>query len=112
MVDMNYPEDRYQLHVMLLDVGPAAWRRLLVRPDMTIEELHRLIQLCMGWGDQNWHEFRIHGLAHFGRRRGCGGSDPSETAGKTLSSFCLTPGERIRYDYGGWRCSVANNRAG
>lgn len=99
-------EERYQLHVMLLDVGPAAWRRLLIRPDMTIDELHRLIQLCMGWSEENWHEFRIHGAAQFGRRRGYGGSDPSGTADKTLSSFCLIPGERFRYDYGGWRCQL------
>jgi hypothetical protein len=70
-----------------------------MRPDITLEALHRLIQLCMGWGDQSWHEFRIHGLAQFGRRRGYGGSDPIETADKTLSSFCLTPGERIRPPY-------------
>jgi hypothetical protein len=106
MAKMVYPEDRYQLHVMLLDVGPAPWRRLLVRPDMTIGELHRLIQLCMGWGDRSWHEFWIHGLAQFGRRRGCGGADLSGMAEEPLSSFCLTPGERIGYDYGGWRCQL------
>ena len=84
---------------MLLDVGPAPWRRLLVRPGMTIDELHRLIQLCMGWGERTWHEFWFHGTIHFGRRAGYGGLDPSGTADTMLSSFCLTPGERFRYDY-------------
>nr|KIS30375.1 hypothetical protein TQ38_23050 [Novosphingobium sp. P6W] len=61
----------------------------------------------MGWGDRSWHEVRIHGLAQIGRRRGRGGADLSETAEKKpLSSFCLTPGERIGYDYGGWRCQL------
>ena len=99
-------EERYQLHVMLLNVGPAPWRRLLIRPNTTIDELHRLIQLCMGWEEEAWHEFRIHGALQFGRRRGYGGSDPSGTADKTLASFCLIQGERFRYDYGGWRCQL------
>jgi hypothetical protein len=99
-------EERYLLHLMLLDVGPAPWRRLLIQPDTTIDELHRLIQLCMGWREETWHEFRIHGTVQFGRRRGYGGSDPSGTAGNTLASFCLIPGERFRYDYGSWRCQL------
>jgi hypothetical protein len=106
MAKVTIPEERYQLHVMLLDVCSAPWRRMLVRPDMTIDELHRLIQLCMGWGEATWHEFRIHGTIQFGRRRGFGGSDPSGTADRALSSFCLIPGERFRYDYGGWRCQL------
>ena len=81
-------EERYQLHVMLLDVGPAPWRRLLIRPETTIDELHRLIQRCMEWDDQTWHSFRIHGTVQFGRRRGYSGSDQSGTA-----DMALSPGE-------------------
>ncbi|WP_370516195.1 hypothetical protein [Novosphingobium sp. 18052] len=72
-------------------------------PETTIDELHWLIQLCMGWGEHSWHEFRIHGNLQFVRRRGYGGTDPSGTADRRLSSFCLIAGERFRYDYGGWR---------
>jgi hypothetical protein len=106
MTKVAAAEERYQLHVMLHHVNPAPWRRLLVRPDMTIDHLHRLIQLSMGWAEETWHEFRIHGTVHFGRRLGYGGSDPSGTADKTLASFCLIPGERFGYNYGGWRCQL------
>lgn len=99
-------EERYQLHVMLLDVGPAPWRRLLVRPETTIDELHRLILRCMAWEESAWHAFRIHGTLHFGRRSGYGGSDPGGTADTALSRFRLIPGERFSYDYGDWRCQL------
>jgi hypothetical protein len=60
----------------------------------------------MDWDEQTWHSFRIHGAVQFGRRRGYGGSDPSGTADTALSYFCLIPGERFSYDYGGWRCQL------
>ena len=106
MVQVGFFEERYQLHVLLLDVGPAPWRRLLVRLETTIDELHRLIQLCMGWDERTWHEFWLHGNVYFGRRAGYGGTDPSGTADKPLSSFCLIPGERFRYSYGSWHCQI------
>lgn len=99
-------EERYQLHVMLLEVGPAPWRRLLIRPETTIDELHRLIQRCMEWGERAWHVFRIHGAVQFGRRSGYGGSDPGGTADTELLHFRLIPGGRFCYEYGDWRCQL------
>jgi Plasmid pRiA4b ORF-3-like protein len=99
-------EERYQLHVMLLDVGPAPWRRLLIRPDTTVDELHRLVQRCMGWDERAWHEFRIHGTLQFGRRSGYGGLDSGGTADTKLSHFRLIPGERFSYNYGNWCCQL------
>ena len=37
--------------MILLDVGLTAWLRLLVRQDMAIDELHRLIELFIGWDE-------------------------------------------------------------
>jgi hypothetical protein len=37
MTDVVAPEERYQLHLLLLDVGPSPWRRLLIRPDTTVD---------------------------------------------------------------------------
>ena len=30
----------YQLHILLLEISPAIWRRVLVRSDSTIADLH------------------------------------------------------------------------
>jgi hypothetical protein len=37
------------------------WRRLLIRDDTTITDLHYILQITMGWSDDHLHQFRIHG---------------------------------------------------
>ena len=37
------------------------WRRLLVRSDSTIADLHHTLQIAMGWEDARLHEFIIRG---------------------------------------------------
>jgi hypothetical protein len=51
----------YQLRVWLREISPAIWRRLLVRSDSTIADLHYTIQIAMGWTDFHLHQFIIHG---------------------------------------------------
>jgi len=55
-----------QIKVTLLGTTPPIWRRLLVPADMTLEQLHRVLQEAMGWDDDHLHEFRI-GQRRFGR---------------------------------------------
>jgi hypothetical protein len=38
----------YQLRIWLREISPAIWRRLLVRSDSTIADLHYTIQIIMG----------------------------------------------------------------
>ena len=51
----------YQLRVWLREISPAIWRRLLVRSDSTIADLHYTLQIAMGWTDFHLHQFIIHG---------------------------------------------------
>lgn len=37
------------------------WRRLLVRSDLTLFGLHRVIQIAFGWEDYHLHAFKVHG---------------------------------------------------
>ncbi len=55
-----------QIKVTLLGSSPPIWRRLLVPADMTLEQLHSVLQEAMGWDDDHLHEFRI-GQRRFGR---------------------------------------------
>ena len=48
----------YQLKVSLLGARPPIWRRLLVAPDTTFQDLHRIIQLAMGWQACHLHMFQ------------------------------------------------------
>src|ERR671923_1264279 len=51
----------YQLKVALRGIGPLIWRRLLVRADTSIADLHHILQLAMGWTNSHLHRFLIHG---------------------------------------------------
>jgi hypothetical protein len=51
----------YRLKVVLLGISPMIWRRLLIRSDHTIADLHHILQIAMGWTDTHLHQFRIHG---------------------------------------------------
>ena len=60
----------YQLRVVLRGVSPLIWRRLLVRSDSSIADLHATLQIASGWSDEHLNRFMIHGreygVAHLG----------------------------------------------
>ncbi len=60
------PAEIYQLKVTLLNTRPPIWRRLLVPAGFTLEGLHGVLQLAMGWDDSHLHEFRV-GKKRFGK---------------------------------------------
>ena len=42
----------YQLHIVLRGVSPLTWRRVLIRGDTTIADLHEASQQLLGWTDE------------------------------------------------------------
>lgn len=65
------PPEIYQIKVTLLGTSPPIWRRLLVPADVTLAQLHDVLQTAMGWDDGHMHEFSI------GQRR-IGRPDPED----------------------------------
>src|SRR5436853_7808537 len=51
----------YQLRIWIRKISPQLWRRLLVRSDSTIAELHDTLQIAFGWADDHLHQFLIRG---------------------------------------------------
>ncbi|RJP48479.1 MAG: plasmid pRiA4b ORF-3 family protein [Anaerolineaceae bacterium] len=47
----------YQLKVTLRGSKPPIWRRLLVSASTTLDRLHQIIQIAMGWTDSHLHQF-------------------------------------------------------
>jgi hypothetical protein len=58
--------DIYQVKVTLLGTKPPIWHRLLVPADVTLAQLHNVVQVAMGWEDGHMHEFRV-GQRRFGQ---------------------------------------------
>jgi Plasmid pRiA4b ORF-3-like protein len=51
----------YQLRIWIRKISPQIWRRLLVRSDSTIAQLHDTLQIAFGWADEHLHQFLIRG---------------------------------------------------
>lgn len=47
----------YQIRVTLQHTKPPIWRRLIVPADITLGDLHVVIQIAMGWMDGHLHQF-------------------------------------------------------
>src|SRR5260370_5336875 len=47
----------FQLKVTLLGTRPPIWRQLLVPTDLTLAQLHDVLQVAMGWQECHMHEF-------------------------------------------------------
>jgi hypothetical protein len=95
-----------QLKVNLAGAEPPIWRRLLVRDDTTLDELHLAIQISFGWANAHMYEFRLGKKVFQGEPDGLlavdamwsgGGAEP--TAGVLLNTLKLTPKSRLQYTY-------------
>lgn len=51
----------YQLKLHLLGMSPQISRRVLVRADTTLAELHHIFQVVMGWENWHLHSFKLWG---------------------------------------------------
>lgn len=49
----------YQIKITLDDIRPPIWRRVQVPGEITLAELHDVIQVAMGWENCHLHEFQI-----------------------------------------------------
>jgi hypothetical protein len=88
----------YQLRVGLREISPAIWRRLLVRSDSTMADLHYILQIAMGWTDMHLHQFVIRGKRYGVPKIGgiFFADDPHQVR---LGDFQFRQKERFVYEY-------------
>lgn|GEM_PF-455570 len=94
----------YQLKVTLQGAKPPIWRRILVPGDTTLEQLHKVIQLCMGWTDSHLHQFLIDRTCYClpDEDDSLRTSRPKDEAKFSLQALeeKILPGFQYIYDYG------------
>ena len=61
------PAPAIEFKMTLLGSEPPIWRRFAVRQDLTLTQLHDVIQVVMGWQDSHLHQFMI-GEARYASR--------------------------------------------
>lgn len=54
----------YQFKIVLVDSAPPIWRRVAVQPDITLHDLHVILQTVMGWHGRYPHVFEIAGVTY------------------------------------------------
>ena len=98
----------YQLRIVLRDVSPLIWRRILVMDITSIADLHTILQIILEWSDDHLNQFIIHGKSygvyHIG---GLSFLDDPKTV--RLKDFQFRPNEMFRYEYNfndGWEFDI------
>src|SRR4030095_6560809 len=88
----------YQLKITLRGISPLIWRRLLVRAETSIADLHYILQLAMGWTDSHLHRFLIQGKEYGSADDGGMGfaDDPKQIK---VADFRFRLLERFLYEY-------------
>lgn len=87
-----------QLRVVLREISPLVWRRLLVSSESTIADLHDVLQASFGWSDDHLHRFEVHGH-EYGISSLGGISFRDDAREVRLGSLGLRIGERFVYEY-------------
>lgn len=98
----------YQLRIDLRDIRPPIWRRVLVPGDMSLADLHNVIQTLFNWLDYHLHIFDIFGL-HYGVPDPDDFMEVRDENDLRLATFIA--GEGVSFDYtydfgDDWRHSI------
>ena len=84
------PFRRLTFRIVLLKVSPLVARLVSVPDDLSLEELHEVLQLTLGWRCEPFYSFRIHGQ-EISRRR--------HLRSRLLREFQLRRREKFLYTY-------------
>src|ERR1035437_10070760 len=87
----------YQLRIVLRRTSPHIWRRVLVRSDSTLGNLHQIVQVLFSWADLHAHRFVLRGRSLGASATAAVSSWPAPEV--LLSEFKLQAKERFFYDY-------------
>ena len=99
-----------QLKITLKYVRPPIWRRIQIRPDISLAALHRVLQITMGWYDSHLHQFRArktyYGVPDRDEFNELNLKDESKTQ---LGRVLTKPKQKLIYEYDfgdGWEHEI------
>jgi DNA invertase Pin-like site-specific DNA recombinase len=89
----------YQLKITLKDIRPPIWRRVQVRSDATLAQLHWVIQISMGWTNSHLHSFNIQGNEYGVPMPEFDFDDMKVSDEQTVKLSKVIPGEKFKFSY-------------
>lgn len=87
-----------QLRAVLRGISPLICRRLLVRADTSIAQLHHILQVAFGWQDMHLHRFEIRGR-EYGIHQEGGPFFDTDAHKALIGQLKLRRLERFTYEY-------------
>jgi hypothetical protein len=106
---LTFPCPIYQTQVSLRDVRPAIWRRILLRSDVSLARLHKILQALMGWYDYHLYQFQIRGKTHGPPREDDDDYGKRESVRIEVSTVFANGPDTILYEYDfgdGWEVDI------
>ena len=97
----------YGLKITLLNTKPPVWRRVCLPGEITLDRLHDIVQIVMGWRDSHLHLFKIKGKTYAENPEE--DWEGEEERAHRLSDLVTSSGEHFDYDYDfgdGWHHRV------
>ena len=90
----------YQLKITLVGSKPSIWRRLLVKSDTLLSDLHLIIQTTMGWENSHLHQFIIGNDSFQPDYEGMDDDGYSQPyTDKRLNDFLKKENSKLVYEY-------------
>ena len=87
----------FQIKMTLMGVDPPIWRRVHI-PDCTLEELHEIIQVTMGWEFEHLYRFTVGGVDYTDLER-TSDKEAEDAFSSRLSAVLPTENRRPRFSY-------------
>ena len=88
----------YLLKITLKDSKPPIWRRVEVADDITLAQLHQIIQVAMGWTDSHLHQFSL-GRTDYGVPHPDDGGEVRDERRYKLNQLLTAPKQKLNYEY-------------
>jgi hypothetical protein len=109
------PNEVAELSIELLGSEPPIWRRFAVPFDLSLSDLHDVIQIVMGWTNSHMHQFVTPDEVRYGRPDLAGVGDERDERRATLKQIASKKGGRFVYEYDfgdGWEHGLKVERIG
>jgi hypothetical protein len=101
----------YELRCALLELDPPIWRLVALPADITLNRLHRMLQVLFDWTDSHLHEFVTSDGVRYEPKHPLLEPDPEskDERNRKLPSLLKRPGDTLlyRYDFGDdWQVQI------
>ncbi|MEC7118456.1 MAG: plasmid pRiA4b ORF-3 family protein [Pseudomonadota bacterium] len=89
----------YELKISLVGAKPAIWRRFRVSNQISLAQLHDVVQRVMGWEDCHLHSFRVQDQAFSDAETSLEMEWFADESKVLLGDVLQQPKEKMHYEY-------------